>query len=444
MAEVIDLEGPEGCPVSPQLLPDTSSDALLAQLLQAEEERQQLTVPSVCNLGEAREICHISEKCAEPQNCSAPDAPLVPGSTRPAKKRRVEAMPHAVALQQPVRQALAPVQLKLFIDDSTPVLLTLRPDDMLLSVLTAPAVKKKLRACVGLKSATPAQLADRLRLHKGAPEPKVFDHALAERTSVADALGTGGGVLRVSIAGCIDRLAASAPHALAVPAAAPAAPVAALAGGEPQGCEGVQVVRLRTPHTGLGSPIVLVKNFNCDRGLRLAHITGLREMVEMSPEAQRALTQNVRSELDAYPKGLAATSEVRRASDRVLDLCEEAVQEDPLAVQALRRRTEYASTAVLIYDQQTPLPRHVDNCGHWVVLFSFGLTVDFFCGESGLKFESGDALVFNGSRQDAVMHGIDKIHARATIAGGKTRKLPAEMEYLQKIRVSFQARQSDA
>merc|ERR1712032_1814571 len=105
-------------------------------------------------------------------------------------------------------------------------------------------------------------------------------------------------------------------------------------------------------------------------------------MVEMAPEARKRIRDNVRDELDAHRKiQRNFTTEVRRASDRVLDLSASAVEADVSASAALAHRTEYTSTAVLVYDKGTTLPRHVDNCGHWVVLFSFGMTVDFFAGD---------------------------------------------------------------
>merc|ERR1719265_2249831 len=104
-------------------------------------------------------------------------------------------------------------------------------------------------------------------------------------------------------------------------------------------------------------------------------------MVEMAPDARKQINDNVRNELDAYKKTQRNfTSEVRRASDRVLDLGMEAVKADPLAHASLAHRTEYTSTAVLVYEKGTTLPRHIDACGHWVVLLSFGVTVDFFAG----------------------------------------------------------------
>jgi len=209
-------------------------------------------------------------------------------------------------------------------------------------------------------------------------------------------------------------------------------------------CDRVEVLRLRTPDGNIGSPVVLVKNFNQDRGISLARSTGLKEMVEMAPEAREKINDNVRNQLDSHKKTrLNFTTEVRHASDRVLDIGEEAVKADGLAKSALAHRTEYASTAVLVYDQGTTLPRHVDGCGHWVVLFSFGVTVDFFAGEGGFSFESGDALIFNGSARHAVTHGIDLVHKKTTL-DGKSRKLPEELSYMNDKRASFQARQGDA
>jgi len=209
-------------------------------------------------------------------------------------------------------------------------------------------------------------------------------------------------------------------------------------------CDRVEVLRLRTPDGRLGSPVVLVKNFHCDRGVLLARLTGLREMVEMAPEARNAINDNVRSELDSHKKTRRNfTTEVRRASDRVLDLGEQAITQDSRAKSALAHRTEYASTAVLVYEQGTTLPRHVDGCGHWVILFSFGVTVEFFAGDRVFSFESGDAFIFNGSARHSVTHGIDRVHKKSTLRG-KTRKLPDELAYMHGKRASFQTRQGDA
>merc|ERR1712232_353125 len=173
-------------------------------------------------------------------------------------------------------------------------------------------------------------------------------------------------------------------------------------------------------------------------GVLLAHLTGLKEMVEMAPDARKKINDNVRNELDAHKKTRRNfTSEVRRASDQVLNLAEEAVKTDAVAKAALAHRSDYASTAVLVYEKDTTLPRHIDGCGHWVVLLSFGLTVDFYAGNQGFKFESGDALVFNGSKLHGVMHGIDRIHKKASMRG-KAVALPDELDYMRDKRASFQ------
>ena len=76
-----------------------------------------------------------------------------------------------------------------------------------------------------------------------------------------------------------------------------------------------------------------------------------------------------------------------------------------------------------------------------VVLFSFGLTVDFFVGHKTLTIESGDALIFNGAAAHGVVHGFTHpVRAQATYRGQK-RSLVG-MASIDDLRLSVQARQS--
>lgn len=76
-----------------------------------------------------------------------------------------------------------------------------------------------------------------------------------------------------------------------------------------------------------------------------------------------------------------------------------------------------------------------------VVLFSFGLTVDFFVGHKTLTIESGDALIFNGAAAHGVVHGFARpVRAQATYRGQK-RSLVG-MASIDDLRLSVQARQS--
>jgi len=367
----------------------------------------------------------------------------------------------AVAGQKKPRQARSMLNVKVYVTDAKSFLITIEREAFLISVFSHAAISTALRQVAGWKRASPAKLADLFELCRPAPDACVFDRPIAERLSVEDALGDCPGVLRVRAnaackkqlrqvrdqrvpkrmragAGGGDDAGGSPPGALLTPPRGLMA--AAAAAGQH---DGVEVLRLRTPDGVLGSPVALVKNYNRDRGVLLARETGLKEMVEMAPEARAHINDNVRNRIDSHAKTRRNfTTEVRRASDSVLDAAQAAVRSDVLAHAALTHRTEYASTAVLVYAKDTTLPRHVDGCGHWVVLFSFGVTVDFFASERSFKFESGDALVFNGSTPHAVMHGIDHVHLNSTFHG-KKKKLPDELSYMNALRASFQSRQGD-
>mmetsp|Transcript_123030 Transcript_123030/g.223653 ORF Transcript_123030/g.223653 Transcript_123030/m.223653 type:complete len:409 (+) Transcript_123030:69-1295(+) len=333
------------------------------------------------------------------------------------------------------RQVSKTVRVKLYFTDKTSVVVHANPYAQLASLFSEAAVAKLLRGFVGADQAL--HLADSFDIHRSLPQPCAFDRSLAERTSILDAIGEHGGVLHMRAKGSGNDKSAIAPRGVRNPGST----MVASAPGE---SDGVDVLRFRTPDGNLGSPVVLVKNFNRDRGVLLARLTDLKGMVEAAPWARKGITNNVREELDSHKRGrLNFTTEVRRASDRVLDIGEEAIKNDLLAKDALAHRTEYASTAVLVYGKDTTLPRHVDGCGHWVVLFSFGLTVDFFAGDRSFQFESGDALIFNGSARHHVLHGIDRVHDEASLRG-ENRKLPEELSYLSDIRASFQSRQGDA
>ena len=86
-------------------------------------------------------------------------------------------------------------------------------------------------------------------------------------------------------------------------------------------------------------------------------------------------------------------------------------------------------------------PHHVDGTGSWVVLFSFGLTVDFYVGHKTVCVESGDALIFNGSPAHGVVHGLTNPVRRNATYRGKSQKLVG-MRILDDKRMSVQARMS--
>merc|ERR1712012_880633 len=215
------------------------------------------------------------------------------------------------------------------------------------------------------------------------PHLKVYDRVLAQSTSLQDALGDNGGILRIRprSLSCNMHSSVSMGHNMVV---------------TPSFCyDSVEIVRLH--NEVMGSPIVLVKNFNCDRGFAMAHAAGIRATVENAPEAKKEIKNNVRSTLVDMAKPFKTNTSsfgLHKASNCVMDIADGAVRHDALAVAALRHQTPFTSTATLIYDKNTTLPRHVDHCGNWVVLYSFGCSVDFYAGCKSVRFESGDVLVF--------------------------------------------------
>ena len=150
----------------------------------------------------------------------------------------------------------------------------------------------------------------------------------------------------------------------------------------------------------------------------------------------------------------------------MLQLCAglDAVKKDGAARDALQNKTTHHTSAMeqqlgaqprlnqghgygwmppvgLAYPRGSTLHHHVDGVGRWVVLFSFGLTCDFHVAGRTVSIESGDALVFNGGGAHAVMHGLDRVHARPSL-DGEHKELPsAMMDALGATRVSVQVRQ---
>ena len=180
---------------------------------------------------------------------------------------------------------------------------------------------------------------------------------------------------------------------------------------------------------------MLIKNFNQDRGLHLAEAM-------WGKHAKGATHQQ-----DFHNLGPQQQA-VHRAASRVLDLCEHvAIQKgDRGALAALQKRTPFYMTAARSYSKGTnTLPHHVDGIGGWVVLFSFGLTVDFFVGHRTVCIESGDALVFNGGPAHGVVHGFTypvRTNATLTTKEGTHTKSLAGMSALDDLglRISVQAR----
>lgn len=180
------------------------------------------------------------------------------------------------------------------------------------------------------------------------------------------------------------------------------------------------------------SPVLLVKNFNQDRGLALFRTIYSRRQ----PHGPHQHPAHHYLPANAHPP-------IHRAADRVLDLCETAVLRhgDRRAAAALQQRTPYNMTMARAYHQgRNELPHHVDGLGGWVVLFSFGATVDFFVGHKTLCIESGDALVFNGAPAHGVVHGFTHPVRQHATCRGKTQSLVG-MSPIDGMRISVQARQ---
>jgi hypothetical protein len=193
------------------------------------------------------------------------------------------------------------------------------------------------------------------------------------------------------------------------------------------------------------SPILLLKNFNGDRGLSLFNQIYGAAAGRASGSARGALQQYHPSAAHGqlHPQSHAV---IHKAADRVLDICEYAVlqREHRGAYRALQSRTPYNMTLARPYAVDVPaqsaLPHHVDAIGGWVVLFSFGLTVDFFVGHKTVCIESGDALVFNGGPAHGVVHGFSQpVRSHATLRG-QTQALVG-MRSIDGFRLSVQARQ---
>ena len=182
------------------------------------------------------------------------------------------------------------------------------------------------------------------------------------------------------------------------------------------------------------SPILLLKNFNQDRGLALFQaIYGTNG---------GGFNLDFNGHVPAIP--VAATEPVHRAANHALDIATYAVRQRGSAndVRALHHRTPYNITASRAYNAgKNELPHHVDALGNWVVLFSFGLTVDFYVGHKTVCVESGDALIFNGAAAHGVVHGFTHAVRSHSTYRGQTRTLVG-MAPIDGVRLSVQARQS--
>jgi len=199
------------------------------------------------------------------------------------------------------------------------------------------------------------------------------------------------------------------------------------------GCDDVKMVRLG-PY--FDSPIIHIKNFGSDRG---GWLLG-KMTIQHGPHA---LHPQQHPGFGAITGGTALLYE---CADRCFELAEAAVRDSSHpykneSLRALRHRSQYMPPAALYYTPQAKLGHHKDGMGSWLVLFSFGLTVDFFVGGESVVFESGDALIFVGN---SVEHGIDNTLAHATRGGKGWQRcdLPRDVARMTHgLRVSLQARQ---
>ena len=102
------------------------------------------------------------------------------------------------------------------------------------------------------------------------------------------------------------------------------------------------------------------------------------------------------------------------------------------AADDLLRKRPLMQASGLLYLSNGKLHDHVDHIGHYLVLMSMGCAVDFTVGHRVVRFESGDALVFNGGTAHGVMHGVRAVHPGTC---------PLSLPNLAKARLSLQLRQ---
>lgn len=340
------------------------------------------------------------------------------------------------------------VHVRLFLPDGTKLTMPLDGDLELIYLLVVPDVQKRLCAFLGLpeEALSAQQLAKRFSLVGPPPDGTVYHGPLLQRAKILEVLLGTNGVIHV-------QLCKSEGFQIGAPSTLDTKDV----------CERIVVIRLRTVATDqhvarryhehvpigaeIGSPVLLFKNYNLDRGLSLMKEIGITTHRIPGPQAHHS-TATVSNPLVVQHHGEA-----------VLKLCREllVVKSDQMALRAFDAPQEQSNPWYhgrrnhaaygwhqpigLAYPLGSSLQHHVDNTGNWVVLFSFGLTCDFHVAGLTVEIESGDALVFNGGPAHQVMHGLDKVHERPTYKG-KQLDLPNGMlEQLNETRVSIQVRQ---
>jgi hypothetical protein len=102
------------------------------------------------------------------------------------------------------------------------------------------------------------------------------------------------------------------------------------------------------------------------------------------------------------------------------------------AADDLLRKRPLMQASGLLYTSNGTLYDHVDGIGHYLCLMTMGCAVDFTVGDRVVRFESGDALIFNGGAAHGVMHGVRKVHPNTG---------PLSMPKLRNARLSLQLRQ---
>lgn len=353
-------------------------------------------------------------------------------STGRAKRARV-CRTTARAVSTPARSHSDEVKVRLALPSGEQLSIAMDGSFELIYLLVVPAVQNKLCRQLDLpQGALSAQeLANAFSLVGPPPDRSVYGAGHLQRVTLKVALPGGDGVLRVQ-----PRQRSNVQLASFTP----------FENGSKGICDRVVVIRLRrTGHeegvrprkTQMGSPVLLFKNYLRDRGVKLMTEFGIivQPIAYGQAHYSTAAVQN--------------TQLVQHHAEAVLQLCRElpVVKCDKMALKAMSTSESNARTygwhqpVGLAYPRGSSLHRHVDQAGGWVVLFSFGLTCDFYAGGRVVNIESGDALVFNGGQAHQVLHGLDRVHERPTFNGKNQGLSHGMLEKLSETRVSIQVRQ---
>ena len=203
-------------------------------------------------------------------------------------------------------------------------------------------------------------------------------------------------------------------------------------------------------------PVIYFQNVDGARGARLATVFGVEEGFKeaMASPAVEKSKYDSRKQIDR-DSSLGPAMRAKEAASRLIERAEKKLKEladrgDGAAATALKSLGEtqmaWGGTALIAYEAGATLKPHVDGCGSWVVIFSFGRTVNWHCGGTNQVLESGDAVLFNGGTKAMHFHGIEKVWDDATKSSAKgnpaTGPVPG-LTYLKDHRVSVQLRQRD-